>query len=97
MNFANNLNRLERTNGDEEENDFHPLTGRCLFKNNENGKYYYQTVEVNGFVKEQNKYKGKKIETFGDDDVINFELNRIYVCFDAEDPRKYALRLANAF
>lgn len=24
-------------------------------------------------------------------------MNRIYICLDAEDPRKYVLRVANAF
>jgi len=25
------------------------------------------------------------------------ELHRLFICFDAEDPRKYVLRIANAF
>ncbi|KAL4440889.1 hypothetical protein ABPG74_009302 [Tetrahymena malaccensis] len=88
---------LDRTKGDEEESDFHPLTGRALFKNSEDNKFYYQKVEITSYTKETNKYKGRKLETFNADDVINFELHRIFVCFDAEDPRKYVLRLANAF
>lgn len=88
---------LVRTQGDEEESDFHPLKGRAIFKDPKTGKFVFQKIEVTNFAKDFNKYRGNKLETFGPTDTIEFELHRINICFDAEDPRKYVLRLANAF
>jgi dynein heavy chain len=57
----------------------------------ENG-YEYEPIEVLSYKAETEEFtilwkKDKKIE----------KLKRIYICFDSEDPRKYAARLQRAF
>jgi len=57
--------RLDRTKGDEEESDFHPLRGRALFKSTETNQWEYERVEIVGFTKETNKYRGYRSTKIG--------------------------------
>jgi len=54
MLFSWNSSRLARTNGDEEESDFHPLMGKALFHCDDKWNYY--RVEVTQYEKETSKY-----------------------------------------
>lgn len=69
---------------EDEEGVKHPLLGLGL-RNDE-----YQMIEVSEYKNE--KFIGKWMK----DDKIA-ELHRLFICFDAEDPRKYVRRLKNAF
>jgi len=67
------------------------LTGKGLHKE-EDGTLKYQPLSINEYDASQERYKGKWVLT---DE--NLSLHRLYICFDAEDPRNYVLRVANAF
>ncbi len=75
----------------DEDGQFHPLTGKGLHKE-EDGTLKYQPLSINEYDASQERYKGKWVLT---DE--NLSLHRLYICFDAEDPRNYVLRVANAF
>lgn len=68
----------------DEEGRFHPLIG-LAFRDG----YYYE-VEIESF--KDDLYHGKWT---ANGEITH--LHRLYICFDAEDPRKYVKRLANAF
>lgn len=69
---------------EDEEGVKHPLFGLGLRSDE------YQMIEVTEFKNE--KFVGKWLK----DDVLA-SLHRLFICFDAEDPRKYVRRLKNAF
>lgn len=56
------------------------------------GNYRYRRCEIRNYNFETEKYEGIWKSTGR-----NMTLHRLYICFDSEDPRKYVLRLANAF
>lgn len=58
----------------------------------QNGRVNYRPLWVERYDSETKLFEVKWME----DDSIGY-LNRIYFCLDAEDPRKYAKRVANAF
>lgn len=57
-----------------------------------NGEFEYQPLEVLNYLPDKNLYEVEWVL-----DRVRQPLHRIYFCFDAEDPRKYAERVANAF
>ena len=91
--FDDNANEdwIERTR--DEENQMHKLTGRGTYEDKESKLIRFKSVIVEKYDRDSDKYigyyKSNKQETF--------RLHRLYICFDAEDPRKYVLRVANAF
>lgn len=66
------------------------LAGKGLRK--VDGQYEYEPLEVLSYNPNSNLYEIK----WASDGTVEM-LHRIYFCFDAEDPRKYADRIANAF
>ncbi len=70
---------------------FHPLQGKGLHKNKE-GNLEYKSVIINSFNTKTELFEGNW--KTGE---VPCTLPRLFICFDSEDPRKYVLRLANAF
>lgn len=87
----NNDQWINRQQQDSYNDNSHPLTGLGLYQNSE-GLFRYRRLVVQKYSVDSEKFEGE-----WKSNGKKFELHRIYICFDAEDPRKYVLRLANAF
>ncbi|CAK83095.1 unnamed protein product (macronuclear) [Paramecium tetraurelia] len=82
--FDDNSNEDWIRREEDEEGIKHPLLGLGL-RGDE-----YQYMEILEY--KDDKFIGKWLK-----DDVKLELHRLYICFDAEDPRKYVKRLKNAF
>lgn len=56
------------------------------------GKYVYEQIEVLSYRSDTEEFS-----IYWKKDKKHDKLKRIYLCFDAEDPRKYVERVKNAF
>lgn len=76
------INRRE----DEQYGD-HILTGLGLYINSE-GKYRFRRCEIGNYNPQTERFEGN-----WKSNSKPIQLHRLFICFDAEDPRKYVLRL----
>lgn len=91
VSFDDNDNEEWMNRQTDEEGVFHPLMGRGLHVDNEGIKKYKQLI-IEKYDDKTEKFEGKWKHSNK-----AFKLHRLYICLDSEDPRKYALRVANAF
>lgn len=67
------------------------ITGKGLYKDAA-GMYIWKPIIVESYNKTTDKYQCQMRDT-----QQKIDLHRIYVCLDAENPKKYVQRVVNAF
>lgn len=83
----------------DEDGHHHPLTGKGLCEMKD-GQFKYLPLVVREYDAKLEKFTGRWIhsqEPFALHRYMIYNNIRLYICFDAEDPRRYVLRVANAF
>ena len=76
----------------EEKQQHHALTGKGLFKNQDD-QYEWRPLTILDYDVSKEKFIAKWNDSLSDETHL---VSRINFCLDAEDPRKFAKRVANA-
>ena len=90
-NYDDNSNEDWLRRMTDEDNKFHPLIGKGLHEDPEGTKLFKQ-IFITDYDAKAEEFIGEWGETR-----LRTHLNRLFICFDAEDPRNYAKRVLTAY